>query len=182
MLHLASSLAGPVEHWTPVAVAFSMLLLVACVTDVRERRIPNLISGLLLMLGLGSALVTGGLSGLAWGLLSAAAGLLVWLPFYVAGRLGAGDVKLFAAAASGLSPLAVVDAAFLAAFAGGLLALLWMMAESGVAAGLLRAAHAARYQEALVADPGDRRRKLPYGVAMGVGLALTLLGVTVIGR
>ena len=85
------------------------VLLAACATDVRARRIPN---ALVLAL-LGGALVRASLAawttvptpGLAAGpvdaLLGAACGLALWLPFYVAGAFGAGDVKLFAAAAAG---------------------------------------------------------------------------------
>jgi prepilin peptidase CpaA len=114
-------------------------------------------------------------------LISVALGLGIWLPFHAFGRLGAGDVKLFAAAAAWLSPWAVVDAAFFAAFAGGLLAVLWMVGESGMTAGWLRVAHAARYREALV-ESSDRRHKLPYGVAMSFGITLSFFGLAIFGK
>ena len=83
---------------------------VASVHDVRERRIPNLLTGPALVLALGGHLVFGGWGGL---LGSAAAGLLagaLLLLFFMAGGMGAGDVKLMAAVGClvGLPPLGLV--------------------------------------------------------------------------
>src|SRR5215218_9424819 len=86
----------------PLVSAFFLgLLAIGVVTDVRSRRIPNLL--VIVLLGTG---LTGALTGLSLAhslldaLLGALAGLAVWLPFWLLGLLGAGDVKYFAAAAS----------------------------------------------------------------------------------
>jgi prepilin peptidase CpaA len=180
MLSGGDSLAGPLPGLR--AAVLVGLLLAACIHDVRSRRIPNGLSSALLLLGIMVAMAVGGWMATAQALLTCAMGLALWLPFHIFGKLGAGDVKLFAAAAAWLSPLAVVDAAFFAAFAGGLLAAAWMVGESGVAGGWLRTVYAARYREALVTGGEERRRKLPYGIAMSVGITLSYFGLAIFGQ
>jgi prepilin peptidase CpaA len=91
--------------------------------DMRERRIPNLVTGPAIVFGLVAHLVWGG-----WGALGNAtlAGLIAggsFFLFFVAGGMGAGDVKLMAAVGCwvGLSPLRLVLLSTV--IAGGLFAL-----------------------------------------------------------
>ena len=70
----------------------------ATIVDIRTRRIPNLLTATMAVMGLG--LAGAGVSGLTvW---AAAAGLVlglaVMLPGHLLGATGAGDVKLMAAA------------------------------------------------------------------------------------
>jgi prepilin peptidase CpaA len=95
----------------------------ACAWDLRTRRIPNALT-------LGSALaalafhaVQGGPPALAASLGGWAVGLLLFLPFFLVGGMGAGDVKLLAALGAWLGPVAVAWSALYAGIAGGLLAL-----------------------------------------------------------
>lgn len=70
---------------------------VASLHDLRSRRIPNLLTGPAILFGLLLHLVLGGPAQLG---LSALAGLIaggIFLLFFVAGGMGAGDVKLMAA-------------------------------------------------------------------------------------
>lgn len=82
----------------------------ASVFDVRERRIPNLLSGSFFAVGLALHCGLHGGSGLASSLLAAGIGGGVLLPFFLVGGMGAGDVKLMAAVASivNLAPLQLV--------------------------------------------------------------------------
>jgi prepilin peptidase CpaA len=102
----------------------SLLCAVAgSVTDVRERRIPNLITGPAVVAGLMLHTIYGGWRGLGD---STLAGLIaggIFLIFFLAGGMGAGDVKLMTAVGciAGLSPLPLVVIA--TALAGGLFAL-----------------------------------------------------------
>ena len=61
--------------------------------------------------------------GFLWSLGGAAAGLLILLPVYAIGGVGAGDVKLLAAAGSFLGPAGTLIAAVATLGAGGVLAL-----------------------------------------------------------
>jgi prepilin peptidase CpaA len=83
---------------------------VGSVHDVRERRIPNWLTGPAIVAGLALHGLVGGWHGLGD---SALAGLIagaVFLLFCIVGGMGAGDVKLMAAVGciAGLSPLPMV--------------------------------------------------------------------------
>ncbi len=101
------------------------LLCSACAawTDVRARRIPNALTGAAVLAGFGLHCAVGGLADLGSALLAClVAGGLFLLP-YLAGGMGAGDVKLMAAlgAVSGLHALPSVLLA--TAVSGGIVAL-----------------------------------------------------------
>jgi prepilin peptidase CpaA len=112
--------------WTDLASASDAvalgITLLATATDLRHRRIPNVLT-------LGGALLgvlfsfytqgaTGGIDALqGWGL-----GLVLWLPIYALGGMGAGDVKLLACVGAWLGPGAVLRVAVCASIAGGVLA------------------------------------------------------------
>jgi prepilin peptidase CpaA len=144
------------------------LLLAACAADVRARRIPNALVLAVLGAGLARAALASGLAPAAaahgpyaaslWAAaLGALVGLAAWLPFYAAGVLGAGDVKLFAAAAAWLGPQGVLPATTYAALAGGALALVWMLRRRAPAR-------------------AGRDARLPYGVAISAGVLITVWG------
>lgn len=117
----------------PRTLVLTMLLLAAAFIDWRSMRIPNSLTlggatlGLLMSalappsphMGLGFAL-----SGLAWG-------LLVFLPMYLLGVMGAGDVKLMAMVGTYLGGAATLQAVAFVFMTGGLVALgvvLWRRA------------------------------------------------------
>ncbi|MGD0796518.1 MAG: A24 family peptidase [Acidobacteriaceae bacterium] len=85
------------------------------VPDVRQRRIPNRLTGPALLAGLLLHAGLGGWHGLADSAAAALLAGLVFLLFFLAGGMGAGDVKLMAAVGSfaGLSalPLLVISTA-----------------------------------------------------------------------
>jgi prepilin peptidase CpaA len=146
-------------------VCLLAFLAAATVVDLRTRRIPNLLTisaaavGLLLNLSRG-----GGTGALACG-----AGLLTgfaaFLPFYLAGGLGAGDVKAMAAIGAFLGPKGALMAAAWTLGVGGLGALLVLGAMRW------RAAHSGRRWQLRDA----RRQQFPYGLAIAFGSALSLV-------
>lgn len=154
------------------------LLAAACVTDVRARRIPNALAAAVLAVGLVRAavpLVTGlaepGVPTLGAALLGAALGLVAWMPLYALGVLGAGDVKLFAAAAAWLGPHALVPASTYAALAGGVLGLAWIGAR------VLRRPQLALAMPALVTQPGGAGdTRIPYALAITAGVLAVVWG------
>src|SRR5215207_9037823 len=156
-------------------VCFLAGLVAASVTDIRSRRIPNRLVLLMALLGVGFSVITlppsvGALRALA----SCSIGFALWIPFYALRMLGAGDVKLFAAASCWLAPSQVFAAAFLSAFAGGILSLVGLVLAQGLGLTTFRIAHMARDPK-LIATPlavPAGRKTLPYGVAMAIGLAV----------
>jgi prepilin peptidase CpaA len=95
----------------------------ACVTDFRSRRIPNVLT-----FGASAAAVvfwavTDGLSGAGWSVAGWAVGCAVFMPWFLLGGMGAGDVKLLAALGAWAGPSAAVWMALYAGIAGGVFAI-----------------------------------------------------------
>lgn len=101
----------------------------AVVCDVRTRRIPNVLTfgG-----ALAAMLVLTALQGLP-GLWHASTGWLVgcalFLPFFLLGGMGAGDVKFLAALGAWLGPGTILFVALYAALAGGVMAIVASLAR-----------------------------------------------------
>ena len=161
---------------TPLGIlagaVFSILMLLAALGDFRTRRIPNRIVLAIAVLGLiYSALMPPSALGALRGVEGLGTGLLCWLPFYALGWLGAGDVKLFAAAGAWLGPMRAVEGSLIAALLGAVLALLWMLRTRGIRNAVETLGIAASLPSVLAESPGDtdRIRTLPYGVAIATG-------------
>jgi prepilin peptidase CpaA len=147
------------------------LLTVACVSDWRTRRIPNSVVAVLAIVGLIVAIATkswvGGITHAGAG---GAVGLALWLPFYALRTLGAGDVKLFAAASTYLGPYAAVEGALYTALYGGVIAFVFMIIQSGWTSTLLRVSHSIQQPALLRNEPTSRLRRLPYAFAITAGV------------
>lgn len=94
----------------------------ACVCDLRTRRIPNNLTVGASLVALAFHLSQNGLQGLALALAGLGIGLALFLPFFLVGGMGAGDVKLLASLGAWLGPTTVFWSALYAGIAGGLLA------------------------------------------------------------
>lgn len=156
-------------------VCFVTGLAIASVTDVRSRRIPNKLVMWMALLGLVFSVISLPLPiGVTRALVSCLLGFALWIPFHALRMLGAGDVKLFAAASCWLAPSQVFAAALLSALAGGILSLVGLVIAHGLGLTTFRIAHLAR-DPRLLATPlpvPAGRKTLPYGLAMAVGLAV----------
>ena len=102
---------------------------IACITDLRDRRIPNVLT----FGAAGLALVFHGMVGGAAGLQSAALGWVVgtalFMPFFLLRGMGGGDVKLLAALGAWLGPGDAFWLAVYASVAGGVLAIVVSLAR-----------------------------------------------------
>ena len=99
------------------------LALAAAAWDLRSRRVPNALT--LGAAGLGF-LISGlhaGLGGLTQSLLGWLVGVALFLPLFLVGGLGGGDVKLLAAFGACLGPIGTLWAALWGSLVGGVLAL-----------------------------------------------------------
>jgi prepilin peptidase CpaA len=156
-------------------VCFVAGLGIASMTDVRSRRIPNKLVLSMALLGVAFSVVSLSFSvGAPRALLSGTIGFALWIPFYALRMLGAGDVKLFAAASCWLAPSQVLGAALMSALAGGVLSVIGLVLAHGAGLTAFRIAHGLRDPKLLatpLAVPAGRKT-LPYGLAMTVGLLL----------
>ena len=113
------------------AIAIAVALL-ACVFDLRERRIPNALTFSAALAAFAAAAMTGGVHAVGLSAAGFGIGLVFWLPIYALGGMGAGDVKLLAAIGAWLGPLGVIHAALATAIAGALLAIVVAIAKRRV--------------------------------------------------
>ena len=109
--------------------------LVACVTDLRSRRIPNVLTFGAAAAGLVYGGVTGGWSGLGGAALGWLIGAAAFIVPFALGGLGGGDVKLLGALGAWLGPADAIWVALYTGVAGGVMAL-----AVAVASGYLRRA------------------------------------------
>jgi prepilin peptidase CpaA len=156
-------------------VVLSALLATACLSDLRARRISNALVLITAAVGFVFAVARpdwlDGLTRASGGLVT---GFAIWFPFFVFGMLGAGDVKLFAASATFLGARAAVEGALYTALFGGVLAAIFMIANSGLAATAFRIGHAANQPMLLRQEPSTHGRRLPYALAIAAGVLTAL--------
>ncbi|HEV2619345.1 MAG TPA: A24 family peptidase [Acidobacteriaceae bacterium] len=168
----------PVWMYPAIAAACSMA---GSVFDVKSRRIPNYITFPSILAGLAMHLALGGwrqlLSSLAAGLICG----LALLAFYIAGGMGAGDVKLMTAVGciAGLPYVAYL--LILTAICGGAMAILLALFRGSLRqtiwnVGSIAAHHAQQgfeaHPELNLSNPNTLR--LPYALAIAGGSLLTL--------
>jgi prepilin peptidase CpaA len=118
-------MSGTMDTGDAAAIA---LALVAAVCDLRNRRIPNLLTFGGAAAAVVFSLFTHGASGLWTSLGGWLAGLGLFLPFWLLGGMGAGDVKLLACLGAWLGPEATLYAALYASVAGGAMAIAMALA------------------------------------------------------
>jgi prepilin peptidase CpaA len=171
----------------PISLCLDLLLMLmvvlAATNDLLTRRIPNilLLAGSLgaLTLHTFSASPASALLGAFGG---AATGLLVFLPLYCLRGMAAGDVKLMAAAGFFSNPLEMLQLALLTVCAGGVMALVMVVASGRLRAAaanvksLLRPLWMRLVGMPLAPEPlpGPSVGSMPYGLAIASGTLLLM--------
>lgn len=135
----------------------------AAIVDLRTKRIPNWLNAAAVALAVAINMVAAGERGLAASAAGLLTGALTFLPFYVAGGFGAGDVKAMAAVGAFLGPRSALAAAACILVSGGLCAVVVLAVRRWNASG--------RDQDPPAAA---RRQQFPYGVAIALGTALSV--------
>jgi prepilin peptidase CpaA len=107
--------------WWPTLVVVA----VATATDLRTRKIPNLLVLPFLVLGIGVSAWQHGWHGLGQSAAGLGLALLIYGFLFCIGGMGAGDVKLCAAIGAWIGPHQLFIALILTALAGGIMALGW---------------------------------------------------------
>jgi len=162
------------NYITPVALLLVMALAVR--QDLVQHRISNVLTFGTFSAGLATHWTLSGPSGFMYALTGGAVGLACLLPFYLAKGMGAGDVKLMAAAGSFLGPFNALVASATTLIFGAVLAiaiLVWRIAGSRAATAAASAAPDG------AGEPGDtmaqiRKERFPYAAAIGLGVMVAL--------
>ena len=121
--------ANTLQFNSIAALALCIFMAIAVSTDMREHRIPNMLVVAVLLLGLVVQLNPDFATGIISWAGGLAVGMAIFLPFYIGGGMGAGDVKLMAAAAGFLGPEFGFTAGASALIAGLPLALIYVAAR-----------------------------------------------------
>lgn len=169
------------------ALLLTGLLLTAVITDLRSRRIPNLlvIAGVVAAFTVHAAARIAGtdsLAGPAWWspLAGLGVGLAMLLPLHLMRGCGAGDVKLMAMVGAFVGAQTALAAVLYTLLAGGALSVLFMFGR-GVALQTLANMRSllldrtARGSAARLAPLAHTTARLPYGVAISLGTGAALL-------
>lgn len=166
----------------PPWVAVPVIVLVALATraDVQARKIPNLLTGPALLLGVLVHFGLGGMPGAGYALLGAVVAGAILLPGWLMGFMGAGDVKLMAAVGAWLGYPDGLVAAVAALIAGGLIAVV-VAARRGILKQALRNAMAlglallARRGSGSTTRPTTAGVRFPFAPAVLAGAIFALL-------
>jgi prepilin peptidase CpaA len=161
----------------PTGLCVVALVIAAAATDLRSRRIPNVLILLALIVAMPVQWIAhGGAAGLWLGLQGLATGIAVMLPFYMLRAFGAGDAKLMGAIGAFVGPLTVVLIALATFVVGGLWALALVVHRRQLRhAGnsmFLMFSNFAHYKTQTVQEASLGR--LPYGVAIALGTITTM--------
>ena len=100
-----------------------VVALISAAWDLKTRRIPNVLTFGSALAAFGFHLYMSGLSGAGWSATGWLVGAAFFLPFFVLGGMGAGDVKLLAALGAWLGPGQAAWVALFSLIAGGVLGL-----------------------------------------------------------
>jgi prepilin peptidase CpaA len=153
-----------------------LVLLLACITDIRSQKIPNWLTYPIILLAILVYSAVHGLHGFLFSLEGLGLGFAVLIPIYAAGGMGAGDVKLMAAVGAVLGPLNVFYAFLSTAITGGVYAFVILLLRAGRMKDLAVRSCAALKTLILVKDielprldSGAPRLKLYYGAAISLG-------------
>ena len=161
----------------PCLAFMGLALLWAALSDLRRRRIPNVVTALLF----GGGLLVRGFSLGAWPALSGlVASLAVLFVLYVpwsAGRLGGGDVKLAAATAAWAGLDGLLAFALGTAIAGGAVSVVcYLVARPAARADVRATVTLAVLHGEMPSIPAQRagHPSVPYAVAIAAGAAVTI--------
>lgn len=170
-----------VSHEVLDATALVGCSVTAAIVDVRERRIPNKLTGLALLGGVVLHLAGGGVREAGWALLAGLIAGAVFMVFHIAGGMGAGDVKMMAALGCIAGTTDVRNLLIATMVLGALCAIglaLWRGALRRTFSNVLvLVAH--HRMHGMVAHPelnvtNDATLRLPYAVPMAISSALVL--------
>ena len=145
--------------------------------DMQTRRVPNVLTAGVALVGL--ALAAAGLGRVAlWASVGGClVGLAVMLPGYLIRAMGGGDVKLLAAVGTLLGPAATLRAFVASAIAGGLIAIFVAYRRGRFAATVMGTAALVTSAGSRIGEIGDAQRnnRFAYAPAIAIGAIVAAL-------
>jgi prepilin peptidase CpaA len=162
---------NPMALWPTIT-----LVVAATVSDLRSRRIPNLLVLPFLVLGFVSSAIASGWSGLWQSLLGMLLAALILGVFCFLGGMGMGDLKLCAAVGAWIGPSQLVNALVMTGLVGGVMGLGWAVTGGFFKETLRATAGLVLGERNGLALTNPAVRKMPYAPAIALGTMLSFLG------
>ena len=110
-----------------ILIILAPILVIAAATDIGYGKIPNWLTFPAIIAGVIYHSFTAGIQGCLLSLAGVLLGMAFYLPFYIKGGTGAGDVKLMGAVGGFLGVMGVFYAFIFSSIAGGIYAVLLLM-------------------------------------------------------
>jgi len=176
MPSLSHAMVALTQNWS--VWLLSTVLVVAAVIDGWKLKVPNWITFPLVCGGWIYSTAYFGWEGLGWSLLGTVVGLLLLLPAYAIGAMGAGDVKLLAGIGAWVWATATLYAFCVSALVGGVIAVLMVVWRRdwhhhiGQFWALVNEILEVRDPNVLAATAARRKSAmllLPYGIPLAIG-------------
>jgi prepilin peptidase CpaA len=158
-----------------IILALGIAILVASAyCDVQMRRIPNVLTYSLAVLGMLQLILIGDPSATGWTMASAGAVLVVGFLLFWGGFFGGGEAKLLTAAALLIGSRDLLGFLWLVSLCA-MIALLALMIEYDLGRGLRRLMRPAAVRPADEEPAAEARPTTPYGIAIAMGAVMMLL-------
>ena len=153
----------------------------ACVTDLHSRRIPNWLTFGAAAVGIATQFAIGGQGGAQHAMAGWVTGLFLFMPMFLLGGMGAGDVKLLAALGAWLGPGYATLLAMYSSLAGGVIAVPMAMRHNYLGTAFKNIGSLARFWWYCGVRPLRRvslesstAPRLAYAVPMFLGMVIAL--------
>jgi len=166
---------------TALNIFVGIILALACVSDLRTRRIPNVLTLSAAAGALGFHLATGGWSAGGWSVAGLFLGGLLFFPMFLLRGMGAGDVKLLAAIGAWVGPGQVAIIALATSIAGGVIAVIVALAYGYLRKALKNIYLVLMHWRIVGVEPlpaltleGARGPRLAYAFPIAIGTVVTL--------
>ncbi len=168
-----------------IQIAFVIIgILIATAIDCRVRKIPNVLTFSMIILGFVANILQHGFLGFQNAFLGLCLGiLLLYFPFQLGG-VGGGDVKLMGAIGSLLGPVLIFKIFLASAICGGILSLAYMIKKKSVwktfEAIKAKAFYFLMTKTVLPESKeahGEKQLSIPYSLAIGFGTLFVLLWI-----
>ena len=157
------------------------VLTIACIADLRTRRIPNALTLTAAVIAVVFHAATGGWAAVASSIAGWLLGVALFFPMFALRGMGAGDVKLLAAVGAWLGPAQVAFVALATSIAGGVLALAVALLHGYLKTALTNVRALLTHWRVMGVRPlpevtleGTQGPRLAYAVPVAIGTMVTL--------
>jgi prepilin peptidase CpaA len=155
------------------------ILFIAAIFDVKYRKIPNMVTIPTIIAGLAYHSWFNGIEGFLHSTGGTLLGMAFLIVFYLAGKMGAGDVKLLGAAGSILGPAGVFKAFVFTAMIGGIYAIIILVISRHFLDLIGRTWQSMKLSLLIRSPVAPTERKatpvICYGIAIALGTSLSMV-------